>query len=172
MARRLQRRRAAAVLLVPALDVFLSVRRRSLPVLALVDWTAHLVTTALAVGLVERLGTAPAPHDRFAALGAAVAIDADHLPSYLHLSAARDGRPVSHSLALPAAVLAGAALVRPRRRVLLWTGLGLATHLARDAATGPGLRAGWPFSGRSSSLPYGVYLAALGAVGVAGARVR
>jgi hypothetical protein len=65
-------------------------------------------------------------------------------------------------------VVLAAALVWPRRRVLLLgVAIGLALHLWRDTAeSGAGVSLWWPFSYRSVRLPHAGYLTVIGCVAV------
>jgi inner membrane protein len=144
--------RASAVLVVATVALVLDSANRRIPYGVLstgpIDEGAHLATAVLTLLAVGRLVVAPR---RFyvAALVASVALDLDHVPAYLS-GQAETARPVTHSLATVAAVLAVAALV-PRHRVLLvGVAVGLGTHLVRDVTEGtPGVRMLWPLDGRS-----------------------
>jgi inner membrane protein len=114
------------------------------PAKAVCDEAAHLATTAL---VVSPFASRP---DRRLVLGAlvgSVALDADHIPIYAGLLPDR-GRPKTHSLATVAFVAAIACLLPPQRRGFLsGLGVGLASHLLRDALTG-GAPLLWPWSSR------------------------
>ncbi|HEU5422195.1 MAG TPA: metal-dependent hydrolase [Nitrolancea sp.] len=165
-----------ALLLYPLLaDRLLTARRLPLPLLALLDESAHLATTAL---LVPRR----APLGRWEALGAAagsVLVDLDHLPHYFRTSQPRPpGRPAPHS-ALSVATLLGLAWAlalserRRPRRLALGAAFGLTCHLARDAATG-GVPLGWPAGTGNVTISRPGYIVLLlrGALGVRPARAH
>ena len=122
------------------------------------DETAHLLTAWLFLAAVV-----PGDRRRFRAwvLAGAVLLDLDHIPLYLWEvgAAAPNGRPVTHGLATVLLLLAGAALVRRLRTPLLGLALGVALHLVRDTAEGPGIPLLWPLSPASVQVPYAVYLA-------------
>ena len=108
------------------------------------DEVAHLVTGALGLLALSCLIDVPR---RFYAAGliASVAIDLDHIPLYLGVGNPYQ-RPVTHSLATVAVVLAAAAASRRHRAVLAGVAAGLLIHFARDIAEGPpGVRMLWPF---------------------------
>lgn len=156
----------AALVAVVALDLVAGAASWGVPVTALLDEPAHLLTAWL-------LLRALLP-ERYAALWpwalvGAVAIDVDHVPLYLwHVGTATgSGRPVTHSLATVLGLLVLAA-ARSRLRVpLLGLAVGLGTHLVRDLATGPGVPLLWPLQPTSVVVPYVVYLGVLVLVVVA-----
>jgi membrane-bound metal-dependent hydrolase YbcI (DUF457 family) len=125
----------------------------------LVDEPAHLATCGLLlVALRWGLGR-PLPIGFVAAaLVASVAIDLDHLPGYLGwgLVIGELPRPYTHSAALAGVFCCIACVARRRevRDVLLGVSFGVAAHLARDLATGPGVPLAWPLSDTVVSLPY------------------
>jgi inner membrane protein len=138
-------------------------------VMGAVDEPAHLLTAwlilaALPGGLLTR------SVGRWA-LVASVAIDVDHIPLYLWgRDFSVDGRPPTHSLAFVLALLAIAVLLprSPRERVV-GVALGVALHLVRDLATGPGVPLLWPAYDSSAIVPQDVYLIAVAAVAVVAA---
>ncbi|HEX2085564.1 MAG TPA: hypothetical protein VHF89_07770 [Solirubrobacteraceae bacterium] len=138
---------AAADLLIP--------RARSRAAIALLDEPAHLATTWL-------VAAAVAPDRMRAALIASTLLDVDHVPSELGSDVLRRGaaRPYGHT-ALAAA--AAAALSRG-------AGLGVAAHLLRDLACGPGVSLAWPLSGRAHRLPRAVYYALVATAAARAAR--
>jgi hypothetical protein len=117
-----------------------------LPVLAALDWTAHLATTALALRALP-----PRAADRLAApaLVATIAIDADHLPIAAAMARGADDlpRPRPHTFVVPALLAAA------RRH---GAAFGTAAHLARDLFNGPGVAVAWPVSPRLVRLPVAV----------------
>jgi inner membrane protein len=130
-----------------------------------VDWPAHLATCAIAL-LVVAAVTERRISLRFgvAALIASVAIDLDHLPNYLgsQILTGSLPRPYTHSLlAIVLLLVLARALHGDRRQIALGLAFGLATHLFRDLATGPGVPLLWPISGSTSSIPYPFYAATL-----------
>jgi len=164
-----------ALAVVLAVDGVLWVAELPLLVVGVLDWPAHLATTLLVVlALPRRL-----PEDVL--LGAAVgsvAIDLDHLPLLLgsDLLTGDLERPYSHALwtlALLGAVALALRRLRPRAaaaRLALGASLGLASHLARDLATGPGVHLLWPASDALVRVPWPAYGLLLGAVAVLAAR--
>jgi inner membrane protein len=135
------------------------------PVVGMLDESAHLITAALVLGSMPR-GVAR-PVWPWVLIGA-VAIDVDHLPLYLGARefAVDGGRPPSHCLALVLLLLAGAA--RPALRApLLGLAAGVMLHMARDMATGPGVPLLWPLLPKNVLLPYPGYvvLMALATIG-------
>jgi hypothetical protein len=124
------------------------------PILAALDWTAHLATTALALrALPSRIADPLAAR----ALIASIAIDADHLPIAAAMLRGADDlpRPRPHTFAVPTLLAAarshGAAF-------------GTAVHLARDLFNGPGVAVAWPASERHLRLPVVVEALLLGAL--------
>jgi hypothetical protein len=122
------------------------------PLLAALDWSAHLAATALALralphGAAERLA-APA-------LLASVVIDADHLPiaAAMMRGSSELPRPRPHTFATPVAL----ALARRHGAAF-----GTAVHLARDLFNGPGVAVWWPLRARSVRLPVVAEAVALG----------
>jgi membrane-bound metal-dependent hydrolase YbcI (DUF457 family) len=129
---------------------------------ALLDVPAHLLTCVVGLLVLAALwGRAPAVRFTAAAAAASVLIDLDHLPGYLgsHLLTGSSPRPYSHSLALVLLlVLAAACSQRAAvRQVCLGLGFGVALHLFRDLATGPGVPLLWPLSDATIRMPYAVY---------------
>ena len=159
-----------AVAFVLADDLLLSSREWSVPMLGLLDEPAHLTTAAL---LLASVGALRRTRPVLVALAASVAIDVDHLPLYAGAPMGAAGRPPTHSL-LTVATLAGVALLWKRRRAdLLASAAGVALHLVRDMATGPGVPLFWPVSRQAVLAPYPVYAAALvAAAAIAAARVE
>jgi len=132
----------------------------------LLDEPAHLATCAIGIlALAAIRGRAPSARFSAAALLASVAIDVDHIPGYLgsHVLTGSSPRPYSHSAALVLLLLLGAACSRRRERRQIWLGLGfgVAMHLFRDLATGPGIPLLWPISQAAVGVPYALYAAAL-----------
>lgn len=133
---------------------------------ALVDEPAHLATCVvllLAIAAVAG-GRLPLPFVG-AALIATMAIDIDHVPGLLgsHLITGGLPRPYSHGLGTLAALLALAAVLKrgPQRQIALGLAFGVAAHLFRDVATGPGVPLLWPLSDGVVKMPYAVYAASL-----------
>ena len=164
---------AAAVAGIGALDVVQGLRRWPIPVMAALDWPAHVATAALVLAAVRR----PLAAETAAwALAGSVVIDVDHVPLYLGLdrvAVGENGRPFTHSLTTAAALFAGSRLAPGRTRTAL-TGLAAGTvlHFVRDVGTGPGAPLLWPFSRRNVRIPYGAYLAPVAAAALARARTR
>lgn len=155
---------AGAVL---ALDLLWSLVEGSTGHLAygLVDEPAHLATCAVALLALLALGGQPPARFVVAALIASVAIDVDHIPGYLGWDwmTGSLARPYSHSLLFVAALAALGLLSRNRNLRLASLGLafGLAMHLLRDLATGPGVPLAWPISGEIVSTPYALFASTL-----------
>jgi inner membrane protein len=147
---------------IAALDLVRTSRRWPVPVLAALDWPAHLTTAALLLGALPRR-----LHPEVAgwALVGSVAIDLDHIPLYLGFRSViteKDGRPVTHSLTSTAALLGAAIPARGRRRrVLAGLGIGTLLHFARDLGTGPGVPLFWPLRHGNVRVPYGPHLATI-----------
>jgi membrane-bound metal-dependent hydrolase YbcI (DUF457 family) len=133
---------------------------------AFVDLPAHAAVCGvalLALASTKRVGLSRS--FVIAALIASVAIDLDHVPGYLgsQLLGGNLPRPDTHGM-LPIVVLAGIGAVIPRGRlrpIALGIAFGLAAHLVRDLATGPGVPLAWPLSGRSATIPYAVFAGGL-----------
>lgn len=149
--------------LVFVLDLLWSVIEGSTGSLAygLIDEPAHLATCLIALLAAMALsGWRPSAYFVAAALIASVAIDVDHIPGYLdwHVLTGSLPRPYSHSL-LSVALLVGfgAATRGDARQVSLGLAFGVAAHLLRDLATGPGASLLWPFTDAVLALPYAVY---------------
>ena len=167
-------RRAALALVPPAalLAVLLlaaearSRRTWPLPLVAILDEPAHLATALLFLAaFLPGRAVALAPW----ALAGSVLIDLDHIPLYLWgaLADADGSRPVTHSVTTAAVLLAAGLLARGRLRVpLLGLGLGVALHLVRDLATGPGVPLLWPLDPTITLLPYRDYVLVLAVVAV------
>jgi len=133
---------------------------------ALVDEPGHLATCALALLVLSALLASPLPH-RFtaAALAFSVAIDLDHLPRYLGSGVLTGDlpRPYTHSL-IPIAALIAVGLASRRsaaRQISLGAAFGIASHLLRDLATGPGIPLLWPLSDGVVRAPYAVFAGAV-----------
>lgn len=154
---------AGAVAGIGALDGVQSVRTWPVPIMAALDWPAHVATAALVLAAAPRK---LAPETAAWALAGSVAIDVDHVPLYLGLDkvAGDDQRPLSHSLTTTALLFAGSRLARGRRRTAL-TGLAVGTllHFVRDVGTGPGVPLLWPLTRRNLRVPYAAHLAAVAA---------
>jgi membrane-bound metal-dependent hydrolase YbcI (DUF457 family) len=131
---------------------------------ALIDEPAHLATCAVALlALAAARGRLPAAFV-LAALLASVAIDLDHIPGYLGsgLLGGNQPRPDTHSLLL-VFFFVGLGLLPSRRLrpIALGIAFGLATHLLRDLATGPGIPIFWPFSSEAFTIPYAGFVVVL-----------
>lgn len=131
----------------------------------LVDEPAHLATCAVALLALAALGGQLPARFVAAALFASVAIDIDHVPGYLGWDWMEGSlaRPYSHSLIFVAALAALGLLSRSPNLRLTSLGLafGLAMHLLRDLATGPGVPLAWPISSAIASTPYALFAGAL-----------
>jgi inner membrane protein len=140
----------------------------------LIDEPAHLVTclvALLAFAAIVRLR--PSSSFVAAALIASVAIDVDHIPAYLGWNGLTGAlpRPYSHCLLL-VLLLLGAAWTSSGRARAISAGLafGVAAHLFRDLATGPGVPFLWPVSSATITVPYAVYAGSLMAAALVAAR--
>ena len=154
-------------------DLAEAARSWPVPLLAPLDWTGHLATSALALLAGSRCGVAPRRADVLTVLVASVALDVDHAPLYLgvpHVAGA-GGRPLTHSL-LTVAVLLAAAWLTTRRRLLLGVAAGVVLHLLRDVATGGGLPLLWPVdvAVRAPYLAYAAVLVGLALLAGVGSR--
>ncbi|MCW2608359.1 MAG: rane-bound metal-dependent hydrolase [Frankiales bacterium] len=150
---RVRRTAPVLLLLVLLLDLVVALVDPPLWLLGLLDEPAHLATAGLvllAAGVVDSRA--------LLVLAGSVGIDADHVPLYLgvpHVEAA-GGRPLTHSLLTLAVLL----LLGLRWPALRWLAAGVALHLLRDVATGPGLPLLWP-ADVVVLLPYALYAAVL-----------
>jgi inner membrane protein len=148
----------AALAAVLGLDLLLAARRWPVPIEAVLDEPAHLLTAgllALAAGV--RSGRVLAW-----ALAGAVLIDLDHVPLYLGAEVTTDGgRPISHSVTTVLLLLAAAGAWRAQRTRLAALALGVVLHVVRDLATGPGVPLLWPLLPGSVQVPYAAYLGLL-----------
>lgn len=142
----------------------------SLPAAAIWDETLHLLTTIILLAAIR-----PRASWRFIAgaiLGSTL-IDLDHVPALLGSTMLTGGtmRPYTHSLTSIVLVLGASLLVRNRWRPLLpGIAFGLASHFARDMATG-GLSLYWPLSDEKITYDYDTYaLLMIVAVLIVGAR--
>lgn len=132
---------------------------------ALIDEPAHLMTCALALLAIYASGRQLPWRFVVAALCASVAIDLDHVPDYLgsHLLTGSMPRPYTHSLLFVVILVALAVAVkrRDRKQILFGVAFGVAAHLARDLATGPGVAFLWPAVIAPIKLPYALYAGGL-----------
>ena len=108
-----------------------------------VDEVSHLATAALGLLVIDCFVVLPR-RTWVAALVASVAIDLDHIPSYLW-AGPEASRPVTHSMASVVVVVLAAWLIPRYRAVLVGVAIGLVLHFARDITEGvPGVRVLWP----------------------------
>lgn len=132
---------------------------------ALVDEPAHLATCAVALLALLAAGAPVSRRFALAALLASTAIDVDHLPGYLGshlLMASSMPRPYSHSVVTVVLLVAlGLWLRGERREIALGLAFGVAAHLFRDLATGPGIPLLWPLSAAPVTISYAAYAAIL-----------
>ena len=129
----------------------------------LLDETAHLATTGLALLAASALGLRLTQQRCAVVLAASVLVDADHVPLYAGLPVAgAGGRPFTHGLWLVLVLLLAAAVAPRARRWLVPVAAGLLLHQLRDTATGPGLPWLWPVGG-ALVVPYPAYAALAGA---------
>jgi hypothetical protein len=130
------------------------------------DEMAHLATGILAI-----TGLARQRPPRFAGslLLASVAIDVDHIPSYMGIKWVDRGtpRPYPHSLLTLLAVAMLGTLWRGQRLAILGAFVGIALHFWRDlSGPGGGVPGGgvallWPLTKRSFSVAYPWYAATI-----------
>ena len=121
------------------------------------DEIAHLATGILAI-----TGLARQRPPRFAGslLVASVAIDLDHIPSYMGIKWLTRGtpRPYPHSLLTLLVLAMLGTLWRGQRLAILGAFAGLALHFWRDLSEpGGGVALLWPLTKRSFSVPYAWY---------------
>lgn len=153
------------LLSVLALDKLISIRPWPIPILGVLDDTAHLVT---AIVILAAVGWSSAGLQivGWALLGS-VLIDIDHLPLYTFAPQfSAGGRPPTHSLVTVLALAVLGDLVRRWRLPLLGLALGVLLHFVRDVATGYGVPLLFPFSGLGVRVPYWMYAVTLGVAAV------
>src|SRR3954468_2391649 len=156
---------ALATLLV--VDAFVLPRMSVRPLSGVVDEAAHAAT---GVALLAALPHGDREFVRGLAAGS-ILLDVDHLPELWNSRwlRPRGVRPLPHTLAVPAFLLAHAA--RKSNRVALGAAVGLGGHLLRDLATGKtAVPLLWPLTRRPFTVRYRKYaavMAVLAAVGVA-----
>jgi inner membrane protein len=146
----------AATGLVFGIDALFRQYAVPLPVAALIDETAHVITALL---LLVVLGVSRLQPFSSTALLASVLIDGDHLPMELGWDFLTRGtnRPYTHSLLAAGTIVLCACLATGRwRKAGLGAAFGLATHLLRDMATG-GVPLYWPLTQHLVVIPYGAY---------------
>lgn len=130
---------------------------RPLMVVGGLDEIAHLATGILAI-----TGLARQRPPRFAGslLVASVAIDLDHIPSYMGIKWLNRGtpRPYPHSLLTLLVVAMLGTLWRGQRLAILGAFAGLTLHFWRDLSEpGGGVALLWPLTKRSFSVAYAWY---------------
>ena len=154
-------RPATALAAVLLLDLLREARSWPVPVLGLLDKPAHVLTAWLVLAALTARTTALRVLPWV--LAGAVLLDLDHVPLFLGLAvtATASGRPVTHSLATVAVLLALGLAVRRRRSALAGLAVGAATQLLRDLSTGPGVPLLWPALSADVRLPYVCYLLVL-----------
>jgi len=146
-----------------ALDAVQAARAWPVPIVGLLDEPAHLLTAWLALAALGLAGAAgrTSPLLPWVLIGS-VALDVDHVPLYLwgEPVAHQGSRPVTHAAVTVVVLLVVAALTRARgRTAAVGLAAGVALHLVRDVATGPGIPLLWPLDGTDVRLPYAAYLA-------------
>jgi inner membrane protein len=149
----------AAPVVLPATDGFVSK----------LDDLAHVATAVIIVVLLR-----PRPPFAAALIVGSVAIDLDHVPDMAGWSVPNEGagRPY-HSLVVVALLVAVAVLVPKIRSIAAGAATGVAVHLWRDLATGPGVPLTWPLSTALVRLPYSVFaISVLAAVALSVVRAR
>jgi inner membrane protein len=126
------------------------------------DELAHAATAVIVVLLLR-------PKRIFAAalIAGGVAIDLDHVAHFAGWDVPNGSaaRPY-HSLTVVALLLAVAASAPRARAIAVGGAAGVAVHLWRDLATGPGVPLVWPVTDGSVRLPYSVYACSIGAAAV------
>jgi membrane-bound metal-dependent hydrolase YbcI (DUF457 family) len=158
---------ALATLLV--VDAFVLPRMPVRPVSGVVDEAAHAAT---GVALLAALPRAGGDFARGLAAGS-ILLDVDHLPELWgrRWLRPRGVRPLPHTLALPALLLAHAA--RKGDRLALGAAVGLAGHLLRDLATGKtAVPLLWPLTRRPFTVRYRKYAAVMAVLAAASAPRR
>lgn len=169
----LMRLTAALVLGVFAADLSWSLIAGSTGTLAygLIDEPAHLATCAIALLALLAAGAPVSRRFALAALLASTVIDLDHLPYYLGshlLMASSMPRPYSHGVLTVIVLTAVGLRLRGKgREISLGLAFGVAAHLCRDLATGPGIPLFWPLSASAVTIPYVLFAAALIGTGIA-----
>src|SRR3954453_1499496 len=158
---------ALATLLV--VDAFVLPRMPVRPLSGVVDEAAHAATG------VALLAALPGPDGEFVRglPGAAILRDVDHLPELWNRRwlRPRGVRPLPHTLAVPAFLLAHAA--RKSNRVALGAAGGVGGHLLRDLATGKtAVPLLWPLTRRPFSVRYRKYVAVMAVLAAVGASRR
>lgn len=155
---------SALLVMVLLIDFLGPLGQLPLVVMGLLDETAHVGTTWLALRLLRRRWPGMAI---WTAVAATVFIDVDHVPAQFfetQVLTAGTSRPYSHSALTVIVLLLLSAVARRSRWVLLGAALGVALHLFRDLATGPGVALLWPVSSDSVTLPYAPYTLSLAAL--------
>jgi inner membrane protein len=149
-----------AVTAVVVLDALATFRPRPLLIAGLADEPAHLLTAWLILMALPERVTPPSVWPWV--LAASVGIDADHVPQYTWDPgfAVDGGRPPTHGL-LTIVLLLVVGAARPCRTWALGLAGGVALHLLRDAATGPGIPLLWPVVQDSFLVAYPLYLVVL-----------
>jgi inner membrane protein len=146
-----------------ALDAVQAAGAWPVPVVGLLDEPAHLLTAWLALAALGLAGLRGRPSALLPwVLVGSVALDADHVPLYLwgEPVAHQGSRPVTHAAVTVVVLLLVAALPRARlRTAAVGLAAGVALHLLRDVATGPGVPLLWPLDPVDVRLPYAAYLA-------------
>jgi membrane-bound metal-dependent hydrolase YbcI (DUF457 family) len=158
---------ALATLLV--VDAFVLPRMPVRPLSGVVDEAAHAAT---GVALLAALPGADGEFVRGLAAGS-ILLDVDHLPELWDRRwlRPRGVRPLPHTLAVPAFLLAQAA--RRSNRVALGAAVGLGGHLLRDLATGKtAVPLLWPLTRRPFSVRYRKYAAVMAVLAAVGASRR
>jgi hypothetical protein len=148
----------AALAAVLVTDAFVLPRMPIRPASGLVDEFAHAAT---AVALLSALPAQDRDFERGFAAGS-ILLDVDHLPELWNQRwlRPRGVRPLPHTLALPAFLLAHA--MRRSNRVALGAATGLGGHLLRDLATGKtAVPLLWPLTRRPFSVRYRKYAAVM-----------
>jgi inner membrane protein len=136
---------------------------RSIWVTGVFDGIAHLATAVIILTVTLTARTL-APITVTVVLAASVAVDVDHLPRLLlhDHTVGWNGRPHTHSLVLCLALAIGAAVAPARfRMMLLAAAVGVAVHLGRDVATGPGIPILWPVDDMLVRVDHTVYMSAV-----------
>lgn len=150
----------AGIIAIALIDQYLGAETRSIPVIAAMDYVAHLATTFILLAAFLRVVSY---YFLAGAVVGSLILDVGHIPILLSDIEFTQitSRPSSHSLLVAVVFILPILLTRGRYQAL-FVGIcfGNAFHLFRDAATG-GIPLWWPFSASSVELAYAPYVMTL-----------